>query len=67
MSAWDEWDRLLAEPTPDPLEVIKLAARYQRYLDAVQMKASEAELNRIFSSHSVVKPHPCLSMVWACL
>jgi|KBSMisStaDraftv2_1062788.scaffolds.fasta_scaffold2076453_1 hypothetical protein len=42
MSAWDEWDRLLAEPTPDPLEVIKLAARYQRYLDAVQMKAVPA-------------------------
>ena len=42
MSAWDEWDRLLAEPTPDPLAVIRLAAQYQRYLDAVQMKAVPA-------------------------
>jgi len=42
MGAWDEWDALLAQPEPDPLEVIELASRYQRYLDAIQMNAVPA-------------------------
>jgi hypothetical protein len=42
MSAWDDWDALLAQPEPDPLEVLKLASQYQRYLDAIQMKAVPA-------------------------
>lgn len=42
MSAWSEWDELLAQPEPDPMEVIRLAAQYQRYLDAIQTKAVPA-------------------------
>jgi hypothetical protein len=41
-NAWDAWDELLGRAEPDPLEVIRLAAQYQRYLDAIQMKAVPA-------------------------
>jgi hypothetical protein len=42
MSAWAAWDELLGQPEPDPMEVLRLAAQYQRYLDAIQIKAVPA-------------------------
>ncbi len=42
MGAWDQWDALLAQPDPDPLEVMTLAAQYQRYLDAIAERAIPA-------------------------
>jgi hypothetical protein len=45
MGAWDEWEALLAQPNPDPLEVVTLAAQYQRYLDAIVERAIPAARN----------------------
>jgi hypothetical protein len=42
MGAWDQWDELLAESEPDPLEVLKLAAQYDRYLNAIMARAVPA-------------------------
>jgi len=42
MGSWDEWDALLGQREPDPLEVLKLAAQYQRYLDAIMTRAVPA-------------------------
>ena len=42
VGAWDEWDELLAQPDPDPLDVVRLAAQYQRYLDAIMARAVPA-------------------------
>ncbi len=38
-SAWDEWDRIRGQHDPDPLEVLRAAARYKRYFDAVEHEA----------------------------
>ena len=40
MGTWDEWDALLAEDDPDPLEVLRLASTYRRYLGAVERQAA---------------------------
>jgi hypothetical protein len=42
MGAWDQWDDLLAESSPDPLEVLELAAQYERYLTAIMARAVPA-------------------------
>lgn len=40
--AWDAWERLIRSSDPDPMEVIRLAGTYQRYLFEVQDKAVRA-------------------------
>lgn len=40
--AWEAWDRLIRSADPDPLEVIRLAGTYQRYLFEVQDRAVRA-------------------------
>ncbi len=42
MSAWDQWDDVIRRPDPDPLEVLRAAGMYQRYLFEVQDKAVKA-------------------------
>jgi hypothetical protein len=42
MGAWDQWDELLAQSAPDPLEVLTLAAQYDRYLNAIMSRAVPA-------------------------
>ena len=37
--AWDSWERMIRSSDPDPMEVIRLAGTYQRYLFEVQDKA----------------------------
>lgn len=39
---WDEWDGLISSDSPDPLQVIAMAARYHRYLSAIEERAVEA-------------------------
>jgi hypothetical protein len=41
-STWEAWDRLIRSADPDPLEVIRLAGTYQRYLFEVQDRAVRA-------------------------
>lgn len=40
--AWDAWERLIRSGDPDPMEVIRLAGTYQRYLFEIQDKAVRA-------------------------
>lgn len=40
--AWEAWERLIRSSDPDPMEVIRLAGTYQRYLFEVQDKAVRA-------------------------
>ena len=40
--AWDAWERLIRSSDPDPMEVLRLAGTYQRYLFEVQDKAVRA-------------------------
>jgi len=42
MSAWDQWEDVIRRPDPDPLEVLRAAGMYQRYLFEVQDKAVKA-------------------------
>ena len=42
VSAWDAWDELIHSSDPDPLEVIRLAGTYQRYLFEIQDRAVKA-------------------------
>ena len=39
---WREWQRLTKSASPDPLEVAKLAATFERYFDAVKTEAVKA-------------------------
>ena len=36
---WGEWERIRNAPEPDPLEVLRIAAMYGRYFDAVEQEA----------------------------
>ena len=38
-SMWDDWDRVRSSAQPDPLEVLRAAAAYRRYFDAVEEEA----------------------------
>ena len=38
-TVWDAWESAISSPDPDPLQVIGLAARYHRYLSAVENRA----------------------------
>jgi hypothetical protein len=40
--AWDAWEQLIRSADPDPLDVIRLAGTYQRYLFEIQDKAVRA-------------------------
>ena len=40
MATFEDWDRLLGEDDPDPVEIIRLAGMYSRYLDAVVRRAA---------------------------
>ena len=40
--AWDAWERLIRSSDPDPMEVLRMAGTYQRYLFEVQDKAVRA-------------------------
>jgi len=42
VATWDAWDALLADDDPDPLEVLRLAGTYRRYLQAVERQAAVA-------------------------
>ena len=39
---WNEWRRLTKTPSPDPLDVAKLASTFERYFDAVKTEAVKA-------------------------
>src|SRR4051812_47600616 len=38
-SPWDEWEALIRKDDVDPLEVLRAAARYQRYFAAIEREA----------------------------
>ena len=40
--AWDEWDQLIAGGDPDPIDVLRVAGKYQRYLFEIQDRAVKA-------------------------
>ena len=40
--AWEAWERLIRSSDPDPMEVLRLAGTYQRYLFEIQDKAVRA-------------------------
>jgi len=42
MSVWDQWEAVIRRPDPDPLEVLRAAGMYQRYLFEIQDKAVKA-------------------------
>jgi hypothetical protein len=42
LSAWEAWDRLIHSSDADALEVLRVAAQFQRYFDAVQGAAAKA-------------------------
>ncbi|MDP8937971.1 MAG: hypothetical protein M3O23_09645 [Actinomycetota bacterium] len=42
MSVWDQWEEAIRCPDPDPLEVLRAAGMYQRYLFEIQDKAVKA-------------------------
>jgi hypothetical protein len=39
---WTQWRRLTKSAAPDPLEVARLAAAFERYFDAVKTEAVKA-------------------------
>jgi hypothetical protein len=41
-ATWDAWEQLIRSTDPDPMEVLRLAGTYQRYLFEVQDKAVRA-------------------------
>jgi hypothetical protein len=40
VGTFDFWEGLLGEDDPDPLEIIRAAGMYSRYLDAVVVRAA---------------------------
>jgi hypothetical protein len=38
-SSWQEWEKLRRSAEPDPIEVLRAVARFQRYFDAVEKEA----------------------------
>jgi DNA invertase Pin-like site-specific DNA recombinase len=42
MSTWDNWDALISGADPDPIEVLAVSGRYERYLAEVQRRAVRA-------------------------
>lgn len=42
MSVWDPWEEAIRRTDPEPLEVLRAAGMYQRYLFEVQDKAVKA-------------------------
>ena len=43
LATWQAWDDLIQQDTPNPLEVLQAAAKYERYLYAVEERAVRAE------------------------
>jgi hypothetical protein len=41
-SAWDAWVELLHAPDPDAIEILRCAAKFQRYFQAVEDAAVKA-------------------------
>ena len=41
-SSWGEWESLLAQDDPDPLEILRAATRFERYFVAVEGAAVRA-------------------------
>ena len=42
LATWQVWDDLIQQDTPNPLEVLQAAAKYERYLYAVEERAVRA-------------------------
>jgi hypothetical protein len=38
-SAWDKWEKLRKSPDPDPIEVLKAVAVFQKYFATVEKEA----------------------------
>jgi hypothetical protein len=46
VGTFDYWDSLLADDDPDPMEIIRAAGMYTRYLDAVVIRAAKEATQR---------------------
>jgi hypothetical protein len=66
MGTFDAWDALLAEPDPDPLEIIRLAGMFSRYLDAVANRAATEAWERGATVHDLSSAygHPRKPTPW---
>lgn len=52
---WAKWRRLVAQASPDPLEVARVASAFEQYFDAVKTEAVRAARARGLSWEAVAE------------